>query len=423
MKSISHGCISLLLLFGFAVCSNPQLTAAEQPATIPKVAALKVAAIVTVYKHNSHADMFLTRLLEGYNLDGTGGYPKLKLVSLYTDQVPKDDMGREMSKKHGFPIYQTVTEALTLGTGKLAVDGVLLIAEHGDYPKSESGSTMYPKRRLFAELFKVFESSGRVVPVFSDKHLSDNWTDADWIYNKTRKLKIPFMAGSSLPIMWRNPQIDLKRGSQISEITGVSYGALDSYGYHGLEMIQSLAERRAGGETGIKWVRTYSGDDVWRAGSEGVYDTELLNTVLAGLKFRKIPEGKTIKQLVREPVLFSIQYRDGLKANLFTLNGAVAEWNVAWKTAGGTVKQTHFAHQEGRPYAHFTHLLKGVEQMMHTGQPTWPVERTLLTSGVLDAALLSKHQGGKRILTPLMDIKYQSNWNWAQPPPMAQSID
>ena len=55
--------------------------------------------------------------------------------------------------------------------------------------------------------------------------------------------------------------------------------------------------------------------------------------------------------------------------------------------------------------------------MMQTGRPEWPVERTLLTSGMLDALLISKKNGGKRLATPYLNIRYSTEWNWQQPPP------
>jgi hypothetical protein len=103
-----------------------------------------VAAIVTVYRHNSHADVILSRLLQTDTLDGKGKDSPLKLVSLYTDQRPADDISRLLAASHRFRLSQSIEDALTLGTGRLAVDGILLIAEHGDYPKSPRATRNIP---------------------------------------------------------------------------------------------------------------------------------------------------------------------------------------------------------------------------------------------------------------------------------------
>ena len=208
----------------------------------------------------------------------------------------------------------------------------MMIAEHGKYPESDTGQIQYPKRRLFGEIVKTFRETGKVVPVFSDKHLSDNWTDAKWIYDTAQEMKIPMMAGSSLPVLWRYPPIDVKRDAKLKEIVAVSYHRLDTYGFHALEMVQSLAERRQGGETGVKSVQCRVGSTVWEAEKEGVYDRKLLESALSRLKERPLKPGKRIEDLVPEPVLFTIYYEDGLKANIFTLNPAIAEWAVAWRS-------------------------------------------------------------------------------------------
>ena len=209
----------------------------------------RVAVITTVWRHNAHADVLASRLVQGNTLDGQGEFPKIKLASAYVDQFPANDMSRRLAKEHGFTIYDTVAGALTLGGDKLAVDGVLLICEHGDYPRSPAGSIQYPKRRLFGEIVKVFESSDRVVPVFSDKHLEDDWTDIAWFYGEAQRLKIPLMAGSSLPVLWRYPEADVERGKPLKEIVATSYGPLDAYGFHALEIVQCLVERRKLGES------------------------------------------------------------------------------------------------------------------------------------------------------------------------------
>ena len=377
----------------------------------------RVAVVTTVWYHNSHADVIAGRLLDGHTLDGQGEFPKLKLASLYVDQFPERDKSREFAKKHGFPIYDTVAGALTLGGDKLAVDGVLLIAEHGKYNESPTGSIQYPKRRLFGEIVKVFDASGRVVPVFSDKHLEDDWTDIEWLWKEKQRLKIPMMAGSSLPTLWRYPEADVEPTRPLKEIVAVSYHRLDTYGFHALEMVQCLAERRKGGESGIKQVRCLTGDAVWQAGKDGTYDPKLLADALAVLKERPVKPDVKLADRVKEPALFVLDYEDGLRASILTLNGAVGEWGVAWKYDNGQTASTCFWTQEARPFMHFAYLLQGVEKMIHTGQPTWPPERTLVTSAALDALLVSRNEGGEPVATPQLKINYQPTFVWHQPPP------
>jgi sugar lactone lactonase YvrE len=388
------------------------------PFTVHAIRIPKVAGVTTEYRYNAHADVLLSRLIETDTLDGKGDLASIRLASLYTDQVPDNDTSRKFAKQYGFPIFPTVGETLTNESGtELAVDGVMLVAEHGKYSRSDTGQIQYPKRRLFSEIVETFKATGQVAPVFSDKHLGDNWRDAKWIYDTAKKMKIPLMAGSSLPVLWRYPPTDVKRGAKLKEIVAISYHTLDAYGFHAMEMVQVLAERRAGGETGIQSVQCISGDDVWEAGKRGVYDRRLLDSCLARLERRPLRQGKTVEELTRDPVLFVIDYRDGLRANVLTLNGAVVEWAAAWQYADSEeTDSTLFWTQEARPYHHFNYLLQGVEQMMHTGQPTWPVERTLLTSGALDALLISKRDGGKKLETPWLDVKYKSQWDWRQPP-------
>ncbi len=237
--------------------------------------------------------------------------------------------------------------------------------------------------------------------------------DAKWIYDEAKRLKIPLMAGSSLPVTWRVPAADVTKGAQLRQIVGVSYHTLDAYGFHGLEVLQCLAERRAGGETGIARVRCITGDEVW---TSDLYDHDLLDQALARQKYRRmLDRGKTLQELVKEPVLFAIDYEDGLRTALLTLKGAVAEWSAAWRYADDTTASTLFALPEHRPYPGFINQVRGIEQMMHTGKPTWPAERTLLTSGTLDALLISLRDGGDWLETPHLGLSYATVWEWSQP--------
>ena len=64
----------------------------------------RVAAIVTEYRPRSHADVLVTKLLEGYTLFWTPVQPRVEVVSLYTDQVPANDISREIAARHSLPI-------------------------------------------------------------------------------------------------------------------------------------------------------------------------------------------------------------------------------------------------------------------------------------------------------------------------------
>lgn len=361
----------------------------------------RIAAIVTEYRENSHADVIVGKILEGYSLDDVWTEARLQVVSMYTDQVPENDMSRAMCAKHGVPIFDTIAGALTLGGSDLAVEGVVIVGEHGDYPVNEWGQKLYPRRRLFDETVEVLRRTGKVVPVFSDKHLSYSWENAKWMYDTTRELNIPFMAGSSLPVTWRRPPLEIPRGARLTEALGVGYGPLDAYGFHALEMVQCMVERRAGGETGIAAVQTISGPEVWRAGNNGNWSRELFEAAWSRHE-RKTAESPELA--AKEPVAYQLEYRDGLKATVLMLDGATDQFSFAARV-DGRIESTLF-YLQPKPFGHFAFLTNKIEDLIVTGQPPSPVERTLLTTGTLARALESRYLKGERLATPELDITY-----------------
>src|SRR5262249_42618035 len=159
-------------------------------------------------RRNSHADVILGKILEGFDQDGGAG-PALRLAALYTDQVPRTDLSRDLARKHGFRIAGSIEEAITLGTRRVAVAGGLAIGEHGDYPYTkDTRQHMYPRRRFFDAIVAAFRKYRRVVPVFNDKHLAYAWRDAKHMADTARAMGVPLLAGSSLPvllILWGDP--------------------------------------------------------------------------------------------------------------------------------------------------------------------------------------------------------------------------
>ena len=365
----------------------------------------KIAAIITEYRPNSHADVIVGKYLEGYNQDDQPPYPRSKIVSMFTEQAPKSDMSRERAKKYSVPIYRTVAEALTLGGDKLAVDGVLLIGEHGDYPTNDKQQKLYPRFEMFLKITDVFRQSGKSVPVFNDKHLSWSWRQAKRMVEISRELRFPMLAGSSAPVAWRIPAVDTPYGAPQRHAVAISYSGLDIYGFHLLESLQCMVERRRGGETGVAAVQCLQHQSCWRFLDENAWASKLFDLALAQSGTRKTGDPRT---LVKEPTVFVIDYKDGLKGAAFLMTGLVEDFTVAVDVNGqASPVVTLMNLQPGRPHHHFGCLVKNIEMMFETGKPPYPVERTMLTSGVLDFALESRIKDYRKLETPeLAQVRY-----------------
>jgi hypothetical protein len=370
----------------------------------------KVAAVVTEYRHWSHADVLLGKLLEGYLHDGKE-MPSLELVALYTDQQPKNDLAPALAKKYGFTLYPTIAETLTRGGKTLAVDGVLSIGEHGTYPKNPRRQILYPRRRFFEEITKVFRASKRTVPVFTDKHLAATWDDARWMADEAEKLLVPVLAGSSVPFTWRKPEFKPAKETPFVSAIQIGYGPMEGYGFHALEGMQCLLERRVGGETGVKSVQAFTGKAMWDALDALPHAATLLEAALKRVPAHAPGDVRATTLKAADAAVFVIEYRDGLKAALAMLNGWLYEGDGGAFIFAGKIKDKppvacHFYLQQPDPFAHFGQQIRAIEAMIDTGHAPVPLERTLLTTGILEAAMISLHEKGRKIDTPHLAIKY-----------------
>jgi len=381
----------------------------------------RIAVITTVYRYLSHAQHITDRFLVGYPHNGEWRRPDMKVASLYVDQKPPGDQSAERAREFGFEIYPTIPEALRCGGDRLAVDAVLSIGEHGDYPQNEKGQILYPRYEFFKQCVEVFEKDGRAVPVYNDKHLSYSFEKAKWMIEASRRLKFPMLAGSSLPVTWRLPDLELPLDCEIESALMVGEGrGSDAMDFHALEAMQCMIERRKGGETGVKAVQMIEDDAVWKAGEEGRWSKELLS---AALSRSDTPQGWTLidgrtqdlvgsgelPKLVKHPAAYFIEYRDGLRTTLLMLDGALGDFNFAARVRGipGLASTQFFL----TPIPNVTYsacLVNKIEEMFETGRAPYPVERTLLVSGILEACLTSRLQDHQRLETPQLAVRYRA---------------
>jgi hypothetical protein len=381
-----------------------------------------VAAIVTEYRRHSHADVIVGKVLEGYLYDG-GARPDLRVLSMYVDQFPEGDMSRALAGRFGFRLCKSIDEALTLGGRRLAVDGVLCIGEHGRYRTNARGQILYPRRRFLDEVLATFDRTGRAVPVFNDKHLAQTWQDARWMVDSARARYVPLMAGSSVPVTWRRPDLTLPRHTEMTAAVAIGYGPFEGYGFHALEGLQCMVERRHGGECGVRSVQCVLGAKMWRAMDAGWFSRELLEAALARVPAHAQGDYRAPTERTADAGVFLIEYNDGFKAAVAMLNGYVHEGDGGAFTFACRVRgreqplSTLFYLQQPDPFAHFSYQVQAIETLVHTGHAPYPVERTLLTTGILDAVMISRHEGNRKVATPYLDVRYQAtDWPHATDP-------
>jgi hypothetical protein len=384
----------------------------------PKSAPKRVAVIASIYRLRSHAQHFCDRLLVGYPYGGRWHRPNFEIASLYVDQRPSNDQSLDRAREFGFEVYPTIAEALRCGGDQLAVDAVMIVCEHGEYPRNEKGQILYPRYESFKECVKVFEEDGRSVPVYNDKHLSYSFAKAQEMVEDAHRLGFPFLAGSSLPVTWRLPDVDVPLGAEIEDALMVGVGGSDPMDYHALEAMQCMVERRKGGEHGVKAVQMIEGDAVWEAGDAGRWSWRLLEAALSrsdsplGLtetdgRTRDLIRTGELKRIVEKPAAYFIEYADGLRATLLMLNGAVKDFCFAAKLKGEeTPLSTQFFLTPGPNVTYSACLVAKIEEMVVTGVAPFPVERTMLVSGMLEACLTSRVQQSERLETPQLAVTY-----------------
>lgn len=376
---------------------------------------LRIAVVATVWYPLSHADVIVTRWVTPYVTDATSGWgkPASSIASMFIEQFPDNDIGRAICGKLGIPLYESIEEALTLGSGSLAVDAVLLIAEHGDYPHNRYLQKLYPRKRMFDAIADVFRKYGRAVPVFNDKHLSWSFEESDAMIATARELGFPLYAGSSLPHCASLPDVPVNDGDAPVEVVALFAEHPEHYGYHSMEVVQAHLERRKGGEVGVRAVRGYRDQNVKIALAEGAFSQDLFNEALQRAGY---PPGQAEFLLERSEVawLFQVEYRDGVRASYFNLPRFTRGWTTAVRHHDGTIRSCRL--EEVGFYNFFLNFAKlncVVERFFQTGETPNSVLRTHLVAGTLESALQATFdREGEWVETPHLAVCYGPTNQW-----------
>jgi hypothetical protein len=406
----------------FLAASAGLLVAGSRSQVWAQAAPKRIAFLGTVVFDTSHAQHFLDRLTQGYAWKGKWEKPRVEVAGVYIDQFPEErDLGRQRIERHKLRQFSSIAETLTLGGSKLAVDGVVIIGEHGNYPRNEKRQRLYPRYKWFKEVVKVFEDSGRAVPVFNDKHLSTSWNECAEMVADSKRLDFPFLAGSSLPVTWRLPSIDMPYGAVLKESVCVAYGGVDSYDFHALETAQCMSERRRGGEVGIRQVQALRGDAVWarlEAGDRQI-TRDLFVAALTCSHNLPVDGGypsdpvtyEWAKRTLPNTTGYFIEHLDGFHTAIFMTG--IRDFNYAgYLTETGEILTCQmYLPMPGRGSTtadFFNPLSRHIEDMIVTGRAPYPVERTLLTSGMVIGGVESLYRDQAVVPTPEMAVKYQA---------------
>ncbi|WP_263382478.1 hypothetical protein [Granulicella arctica] len=371
----------------------------------------RIACLVSFWgAPGSHADWIIDKLMDGYWWKGAHTPSQVDVVSVYINQLDTSLLGQKVCKSKNIPIFKTVSEAVTLGGKELAVDGVVIVAEHGNYPTNIKGQWMLPRWWIYQQVIRVFEQSKRSVPIFNDKHLSYSWDEARWMYDKSRELGFPLTGGSSIPTYFRKPEIELAIDTPIKNSIVVGDTADEGALFHCVDVLQAFVDRRKNGETGIKSVQCIRGTETWKWVERNSWASNLLEAVRTNfaLKPGYFQEG-------RSPNVCIVDYNDGTKAAV--LSGSGVGWTYAGEIAGQ--KDPTIVSMLGWPgpfsqyHASNAHSHWLIEMMVSKKEP-FNAERLLLSTGIVsynmdscwDNGLYS--EVGRRIETPFMNMKYHS---------------
>jgi hypothetical protein len=231
------------------------------------------------------------------------------------------------------------------------------------------------------------------------------------MYETAQRMGFALMAGSSVPLAQRRPDVEGMDGSDWDAVVSIHGGGVESYDFHALEVMQSLIESRRGGETGVASVQFLVGESLWRSEEQGLWSIDLAD---AAMRAELGPKTPTLRDLLKqegfrsEPHGIHIRYRDGLSAMVLKVGDSATRWNFAGRTKEGRLSATSYYVGPWQNRNLFKALSHAIQIHFREKRSPYPVERTLLVSGILAEAMDSRFEGGVARKTPGLGIAYDA---------------
>lgn len=352
----------------------------------------QVAFLLEEFALQSPAQQLLDRFLLGYRRNG--GFRKvqgIKIVAHLPDGA-KEELARRITELR-LPLVAAVATAVR------EADAIVIVPE---------SSAAAPAESL---VNAALTNARRGTSCFVFGALAPNLAAARTFSALATARQIKLASGTTLPVTWRLPQVDLPARAAVSEALIVVQGASPLAELHALDGLLPLLERRAGGECGVRQVKFLAGRELWKAGDRREWSWPLLSSALSRSDSPQgdaITDGRTqdlvglglVPKLATDPRGWLIEHADGLRSTLLALDGVVADYNFAVRLVDGNEISAQLFRAPVPAQEHFSLLAAVLDDFFRTGEPPWPSPRSLLTAGLLDACRQSAAQPGTWLRTP-----------------------
>jgi hypothetical protein len=368
----------------------------------------KIAFLFEEFGVPSPSQQLLDRFLMGYPRDGALHPPAVGSFVAYLP--PTNDGGLERRKaEFNLEGASTVEEALA------GAEAVVLV------PRG-SGATANDR---FVEI--AVERAPEGAAIFAHGALTSTLDRGHSVVKQAAARRIALASGTPLAVTWRLPALEIPLETPLTEALIVvqksplqpgPYGTLAGAELCALDGLLPLVERRRGGESGVRSIQLLEGDAVWKGGDRKAWSWPLL---AAALSRSHTPQGDPVRdgrtqdlaglglvpKLAKNPQAWLVEHRDGFRSAILVLDGVIADFNVALRSGDSRIVSAQLFRAPAPADQQFSLLAATVETFFTSRKAPWPVERSLLTAGLLEAFRNPVTRTGKPLVTPHLDLAYR----------------